>query len=177
MNQLSIFVFGLFVSLAQFALQSEGGNVCSGCLDKDVVRPEIPPDLQHLSNLEAHLIAIDRRLEAKAKFIRPWRLAECAGRYMKSEFGTDKPRDQFESLVWWKVIVPCQQLNNLLEGWYKRVKKQTFISYPDPWYLSAQICNEIVKEPAGDFMDLAYAYLQSNPSHTNTNTNLFVEGQ
>lgn len=178
MNQLSIFVFGLLVSLAQFALLSEGGlfdrlkpktSSDVGPITSSRAMPDVPPDLQYLSRLATHLVAIEPGLDGRANFIEPKTLSDCAGRYMKREFApansiSTMSRDFFAARVRSLIIEPCQRLYTLNEEWYNRLKEQTFTRQPDSWFFTVRICNEIVVQQADEFIDHAYAYFRSDRS-------------
>lgn len=163
----SIFVCGLFVFLAQFALLSEGGNIClgsqaseprargEGTSSSSRDRPDIPADLEHLLELQNHLVAINSKLYSTINFISPRRMSDCAGRYIRGKVGTGMPKESFEAQVRERVIEPCQRLNNLLEDWFKVAK---YDREPDPWYFTARICNGIVVQTYQNFVDHAYNY-------------------
>lgn len=166
----SIFVCGLFVCLAQFALLSEGGlfdcfkpkTSGEGTSRSSRARPDIPADLQHLSSLKDRLTDVNQNLYATINFIPPESLSDCAGHYIKREFGATISRERFEELVREKILGPCQRLDFIVAEWYNRVKYESFNVQPDPWYFPVRICNEILVQRADTFIENAYAYVPAS---------------
>lgn len=174
----SLLVF-CFLGLAEFALESQGAGLLScfcggggegatsdergtrrGGTGNWRDRPNVPADLNELSELNANMRNVDSNAGPLSTTISLSSVAACIALNMRNKLNPNVSSQGFDTRAREKIITPCSRLNQVLGSWYDELDNEGHLYNPDGWYFTMRICREILGRTEQELLSTAYTKFQ-----------------